>query len=84
VLVALRPEKVSIATSAPEGAENSVAGEIETWSYFGTSFHFKVATPELGEITVTSPTWRSEVAPEAGRKVWLSWGADATVLVRDD
>jgi putative spermidine/putrescine transport system ATP-binding protein len=84
VLVALRPEKMGIAAERAPDAANGVAGEITTWSYFGTNFHFLVRTTELGELMVTTPAWRCEVEPEVGRRVELGWSDDASVVVIDD
>jgi putative spermidine/putrescine transport system ATP-binding protein len=84
VLVALRPEKLQIAARrAPDGA-NRVGGEIATWNYYGTNFHFLVRTDTLGELMVTAPAWRCEVDPEVGRRVELGWSDDASVVVADD
>ena len=83
VLVALRPEKIDISAKATGGG-NQVRGEITTWNYSGTSFQFLVRTASLGELMVTTAAWRSEVEPEAGRPVWLSWSDDASVVVADD
>ncbi|MBI3706073.1 MAG: ABC transporter ATP-binding protein [Proteobacteria bacterium] len=84
VLVALRPEKIAISTRPANGGANAVAGEIVTWSYVGANFHFRVRTASLGDAMVTTPTWQSEVSPEAGRKVWLKWEPAASVIVADD
>jgi putative spermidine/putrescine transport system ATP-binding protein len=83
VLVALRPEKIDIAMKAAAGG-NQVRGEITTWNYSGTSFHFLINTAPLGELMVTAAAWRSEVEPAPGRPVWLSWSDDASVVVADD
>jgi putative spermidine/putrescine transport system ATP-binding protein len=83
VVLALRPEKMQL-SSAPTEQGNCLAGEIATWSYLGTAMHLRVRTSEIGEMTVTMPTWRAEIAPEANRKIWLSWQPDASVLVRPD
>ena len=85
VLVALRPEKVEIrrAARADDGV-NAIAGQIAAWSYQGTSFHVRVDTGALGELTVTAPAWRSEVEPEVGRRVHLVWDADAAGVVAID
>jgi putative spermidine/putrescine transport system ATP-binding protein len=84
VLVALRPEKLRIAAQrVPDGA-NRVGGEIATWNYYGTNFHFLVRTDSLGELMVTAPAWRCQVEPEIGRRVELGWSDDASVVVADD
>ena len=83
-LVALRPEKLTIAAQrAPDGA-NRVGGEIATWNYYGTNFHFLVRTDSLGELMVTAPAWRCEVEPEIGRRVELGWSDASVVVVAPD
>ncbi|MFQ5984484.1 MAG: ABC transporter ATP-binding protein [Alphaproteobacteria bacterium] len=84
VLIAMRPEKIMISEEAPSERSNRVAGEIANWSYFGTTFHFTIHTAELGELVVTTPAWKSRVELAPGRRVWLSWAADASVVVADD
>jgi putative spermidine/putrescine transport system ATP-binding protein len=84
VLVALRPEKVEIAAAREPDGANRVSGEIASWNYHGTNFHFLVRTAELGELMVTTPAWRCEVEPEVGRRVELGWSDDASVVVADD
>ncbi|MBL8671158.1 MAG: ABC transporter ATP-binding protein [Alphaproteobacteria bacterium] len=84
ILVALRPEKVSLGHAASSTARNRLQAEIVSWSYFGTGVHFLVKAPGIGELTVTRPSWRLDVPLEAGAKVWLAWDADATIPVADD
>jgi putative spermidine/putrescine transport system ATP-binding protein len=90
VLVALRPEKISIDADASEGAiapdppPNQVAGEILTWNYHGTTWSLLVRTAGLGDLVVTTAAWRSRIEPAAGRPVRLGWSADASVVVSDD
>ena len=84
VLVALRPEKIDIAGEPGRAGPNQITGEIATWNYYGTNFHFLVKTVTLGDLMVTMPAWRCGVEPTAGRPVWLSWGRDASVVVLED
>jgi putative spermidine/putrescine transport system ATP-binding protein len=89
VLVALRPEKISIDADASEGAAsdpppNQVAGKILTWNYHGTTWSLLVRTAGLGDLVVTTAAWRSRIEPAAGRPVRLGWSADASVVVSDD
>jgi putative spermidine/putrescine transport system ATP-binding protein len=94
VLVALRPEKISVdaveggggigASTSAETPANQVAGEIVTWNYHGTTWSLLVRTAGLGDLVVTTAAWRSRIEPAAGRAVRLGWSADASVVVRDD
>jgi len=82
-LLSLRPEKIAI---LPEGAseDNVAEGRIAAWSYLGTGYAVTVATPELGDIRVHLPAWRSPVAPAEGMPVRLGWSRDAAVAVAED
>ena len=84
VLVALRPEKVTIAPEgAPPDVPNRVRGEIAAFNYYGSSFHFRVRTDALGELMVASPAWTCAVDHAVGTPVWLGWRSDASVIVDD-
>jgi putative spermidine/putrescine transport system ATP-binding protein len=84
ILVSLRPEKITLTACEPRTAANRVAAEVVSWSYFGTGLHFLVREPDLGELTVTRPSWRLDVPLETGRRLWLSWDPDAGTVVLDD
>ena len=84
ILVSLRPEKITLTAGEPPSASNRVGAEIVSWSYFGTGLHFLVREPDLGELTVTRPSWRLGVLLETGVRVWLSWDPDAATVVLDD
>ncbi|GAB5471523.1 MAG: polyamine ABC transporter ATP-binding protein [Rhodospirillales bacterium] len=82
LLLALRPEKIEIATDKPDLA-NAVQGRIAAFNYYGSSFHFQVETHGLGEMIVTSAAWTCEVDPAVGTEVWLGWQPDASVVVHE-
>jgi putative spermidine/putrescine transport system ATP-binding protein len=84
VLLAMRPEKVSISATPCADTANRVAGRVTSWNYFGSDFHFTVETASLGRLAVRSPAWRMGLQPENGMDVWLGWDADAAVVIRDD
>lgn len=84
VLIAVRPEKIRVSPRPWPPGTNQADGEIATWNYYGMHFALRVRTTTLGELTVTAPAWRSEVEPQAGRRVWLSWDPDASVVVAED
>jgi putative spermidine/putrescine transport system ATP-binding protein len=84
VVVSLRPEKIALLADGAAGPVNRAPAEIVGWSYFGTALHFRLREPELGEVTVTRPSWRLDVPLEAGRRVWLAWDPDAGTVVEDD
>ena len=84
VLLSLRPDKIVLTIEAPAAAANTLPVEILSWSYFGTGVHFKVAAPDVGQLTVARLSWRLDVPLAAGKRVWLSWDADAATPVEDD
>ena len=84
VWLALRPEKVSIALEKPANAgANAVEGVVHDIGYLGdlSVFHvrlengalMKAARPNLSRLTERPITWDD--------KVWLSWAADAGVVL---
>jgi putative spermidine/putrescine transport system ATP-binding protein len=84
VLLAMRPEKIAIATDAVGAAANRVQGRVTSWNYFGSDFHFTVATASLGQLAVRCPAWRMKLEPRNEMQVWLGWDADAAVVITDD
>ena len=84
VLMALRPEKITLHAARPDNQPNVLAGEILSTSYTGASFHLVIRTAEAGEIMLTAASWRAEITPTAGDKVWIAWPADAAIIVADD
>jgi putative spermidine/putrescine transport system ATP-binding protein len=83
ILLALRPERISIVGDGPRPA-NVVDGTIATWSYLGTSFHLLVDTRDAGRFAVTVPTWRHGAPPAIGAAIKLGWDPDASIRVEDD
>jgi putrescine transport system ATP-binding protein len=80
VWVALRPEKVRIGRGAPDGAENSVAGRVIDVGYLGDMSVYKVALDSGATMKAkVANVARSAIA--AGDRVWLSWPADAAVVL---
>jgi putative spermidine/putrescine transport system ATP-binding protein len=84
VLLAMRPEKIAIATEASATAINRVQGKVTSWNYFGSDFHFTVETASLGLLAVRCPAWRMKLEPQNEMRVWLGWDADAAVVITDD
>jgi len=82
VLVALRPEKIVVAGDRPDTV-NAVVGTISAFNYYGSTYHFQVATEGLGELVVTAPAWTCAIEPSIGNTIWLGWEPDASVVVRD-
>ena len=86
VAVALRPEKIRISHAVPEGEpETGAAGIVTDIGYLGTLSIYKV---RLGDGLVLKAAVMNEQR-EAARaihvndRVWLSWTAEAGVLLSD-
>jgi putative spermidine/putrescine transport system ATP-binding protein len=84
VLLALRPEKITLHAARPENEPNALTGEIVSTSYTGASHHLVIRTVDAGDIILTAATWRADVTPTVGAKVWVAWSANAAVIVADD
>jgi len=84
IVLSLRPEKIILTADEAAGAVNSVAAEIVSWSYLGADIHVLVAAAGMSQLAVTRPTWRLDVPLSPGKRVWLSWDADAATVVAED
>ena len=84
VLLAMRPEKLSVSHLEPGEGLNRVAGRVTNWNYFGSNFHLTAATDEFGPLGVSCPAWRLGFEPTNGMALWLSWDDDAAVMIDDD
>jgi putrescine transport system ATP-binding protein len=83
--VALRPEKIRIAHAVPEEAgENGAAGVVTDIGYLGTVSIYKVRLD--GGIALKAAVMNEQRAAPAihvNDRVWLSWPAEAGVLLTD-
>jgi putative spermidine/putrescine transport system ATP-binding protein len=84
IVLSLRPEKIILTADEAPGAVNSVVAEIVSWSYLGADVHVLVAAAGMSQLAVTRPTWRLDVPLSPGKRVWLSWDADAATVVAED
>lgn len=82
VLLSLRPEKIEIFDAMTEA--NSVRGKILSWSYLGSGYSITVDVPELGQIKVSLPAWKSRIELGAGMDLILGWMPDALVPVTEE
>ena len=84
VLLAMRPEKLSVSADQPQMGTNAVAAKVTTWNYFGSNFHLSAESDVLGRLGVSCPAWRMGFEPRNGMSLWLAWDPDAAVVVTDD
>lgn len=84
VWVALRPEKLRITTEQPSDASiNAIAGTVAEVGYLGDLSIYKVRVSNRLTMKASVPnTTRSRARPiTSGDKAWLTWPADAAVLL---
>jgi putrescine transport system ATP-binding protein len=82
VWLALRPEKIRMAPSRPADG-NAVAATILDAGYLGDVTLYQARLADGTMMKVSAPnTGRSGAAFKSGDAVWLSWPADAAVLLR--
>jgi putrescine transport system ATP-binding protein len=85
VWVALRPEKVRLAKEASGGARvNQLRGTVWELGYLGNRSIYQIKTTSGKLVTVVAQNERrtSEVAIDWSDEVFVSWGADAAVLLQ--
>src|ERR1700761_1125409 len=82
VWAAIRPEKVFMSTSAPEGSDNVVRGTVQDIAYLGDLSIYLVRLPSGKVVRVTQPnTSRHAEAIAWDQQVYLSWDATSPVVV---
>jgi putrescine transport system ATP-binding protein len=82
--VALRPEKLSIATEQPaDKSMNALAGTVAEIGYLGDLSVYNVRVSDRLTVKATVPnTTRMRARPiNSGDRVWLTWPADVAVLL---
>jgi putrescine transport system ATP-binding protein len=84
VYLALRPEKVRIATGAPPAAsENCVSGQVSNIGYLGDLSIYKIRldTGVVMKAAVANVTRMVERPVGLDARVWLSWEPEAAVVL---
>ncbi|MEP3329526.1 ABC transporter ATP-binding protein [Sedimentitalea sp.] len=83
--LAIRPEKVTISTDKPEGADNAVQGKVLDIAYLGnlSTYHVELATGTIikAQTANTRRIARRNITWED--PVWLSWTATAGVMLAE-
>ena len=86
-LVAIRPEKFSLAGERRDSEANAVEGILDTAAYLGDRSHFYVRIGGIERpiaVSVQNLTRSLDDIGKQQRPVWLSWPDDAVVLLRAD
>ncbi len=84
VLVAIRPEKFSLAGERGEAENNAIEGILDDAAYLGDRSHFYVRVEGIERPIAVSAQNMSralEGVSEQRRPVWLCWPDDAVVLL---
>ena len=83
VAVALRPEKIRIGRDVPPASANAVEGEVSEIGYLGDFSIYKVRLADgfVIEAAAANVTRVIERPVSIGDRVWLSWAADAGVVL---
>jgi putrescine transport system ATP-binding protein len=83
VWVALRPEKLRVATTPPAASQNCVAGRVAEIAYLGNLSIYKVRLDNGFVIKAQLPNLTRVVERPIGidDRVWLSWTPDAGVVL---
>jgi putrescine transport system ATP-binding protein len=85
VCVAVRPEKITISRSAPNGEDrNVVKGTVWELGYFGDQSRYRVRLKSGAELQVSAQNLRrsSKLTIEWDDEVYLSWEVSSTILLR--
>ena len=88
VTLAVRPEKLQIGEQPPaQRGDNHLQGRLIAQAYRGDRNHYYVEVDGLSKpLAVAAQNVTRYAAGDslAGRPVWVSWSADAGVLLPDD
>jgi putrescine transport system ATP-binding protein len=85
VWVAIRPEKLRVATAPPATAKNCVAGRVAEIAYLGNVSVYKVRLDNGFVLRAQLPNLTRVVERAIGTndRVWLSWAPDAGVVLTE-
>jgi putrescine transport system ATP-binding protein len=85
VWVAIRPEKLRVATAPPASNENCVAGRVAEIAYLGNVSVYKVRLDNGFVLKAQLPNLTRVVERAIGTndRVWLSWAPDAGVVLTE-
>lgn len=87
VLIAIRPESLTVSPDAPAPSQPSVAGRVLARQYLGGRQMLHVAVAgRVAPVAVATAAHRGDDpwAGSEGRSVWLTWGPEAMTLLDPD
>ena len=83
VTVALRPEKIRLTTSKPDGRFNQVKGTVRDRSYFGsfTVYNLELEGGRRLKVSEANVERHRADAPDEGQVAWATWPDTAQVVL---
>ncbi len=83
VWVAIRPEKVKITRTRPQGAHNIAHGTVRDIGYLGdvSNYYVTLDSGETMEATLPNLVRLAEPAVSWDEEVWLSWEAENAIVL---
>jgi len=84
VTVAIRPEKIAFHSTQPNAEANVVQGVLDKTAYFGDRSHFYIRIEGLEKpiaVVAHNVARTHEGSADLNRPIWLSWPAEAVVLL---
>jgi putrescine transport system ATP-binding protein len=85
IALALRPEKLTLHAAPPQSEDNVLAGMITEVGYRGdvSLYQVQVAEGSLIKVARANTHARGVARFAVGDRVWVSWPADAGVVLRE-
>jgi putrescine transport system ATP-binding protein len=83
VTVALRPEKIRLSTTKPEGEHNMASGKVKEKAYFGAWTVYRIELPSgmILKVNESNTERHAEDALTWGDTAWASWSPSAQVVL---
>ncbi len=83
VTVALRPEKIALQGTEPDGAHNKAQGTVKDIAYFGsyTVYHLVLASGAALKVSESNVARERATRLAPGDAVWAHWSATAPVVL---
>jgi putrescine transport system ATP-binding protein len=78
--IALRPERIALWPTPSEGG-NEPGGVVEAVAFHGDVQHYTVRLDTGAELRVSAHNAAGDPGPSPGDRAWLSWPADAPVVL---
>jgi spermidine/putrescine ABC transporter ATP-binding subunit len=84
--IGIRPEKLTVHLTNPQGDEQGAEGILEMTTYLGERSHFHVRLPGVDQtlaISAQNSIIQGETSDQMARPVWLTWSDGALLVFKD-